>query len=79
MQVDADAFGSYNDLGRLEEISEKLNSLNDRLEMVKETLSTINSREVLFDFPPTGARTHSVCKYQSCMLENVGRTVRRPG
>ena len=53
--MDADAFGSYNDLGRLEEISEKLNSLNDRLEMVKETLSTINSREVLFDFPPTGA------------------------
>ena len=23
----------------------------------------------------TGARTHSVCKYQSCMLENVGRIV----
>jgi hypothetical protein len=36
-----------------QEISEKLISLNDRLELVTVDLEKINSREVLFDFPPT--------------------------
>ena len=51
--ADAEAFATFGDLGALEQVSEKLNSVNDRLNTVDDTLEKINSREVLFDFPPT--------------------------
>jgi dynein heavy chain len=53
ISVDAEAFSRYGELDKLDEISEKLNSLNDRLEAVTVEQQKINSREVLFDFPPT--------------------------
>ena len=49
----AEAFQEYSDLGQLDEISEQLRSLEDRLEGVDKDLKKINSREKLFDFPPT--------------------------
>ena len=51
--MDAEAFQTYDNLDQLEDITEKLTNLQERLDMIGEELELVNSREQLFDFPPT--------------------------
>eukprot|EP01052_Picozoa_sp_SAG31_P011054 SAG31_NODE_617_length_13514_cov_13.659858_2_plen_4275_part_00 len=53
MGTDADEFQTFGDLDQLEMVAEKLASVCDRLDTIDGRLEKINSREVLFDFPPT--------------------------